>query len=90
MRTVMYKGQRLTLREAAHVTHHPYARLRWWLDNGWTEEQALETPWCGRSAERMGETRFAQAIARYLAQHPDEAQDYQERERGRGYREPTP
>jgi hypothetical protein len=82
MRTVMYKGQRLTLREAAHVTHQPYARLRWRLDNGWTEERALETPWCGQSAERMGETRFAQAIARYLAQHPDEAWDYQERGKG--------
>ena len=45
MRTVMYKGQRLTLREAARVTHQPYARLLWRLDNGWTEERALETPW---------------------------------------------
>ena len=82
MRTVMYKGQRLTLREATHVTHQPYARLRWRLDNGWTAEQALETPWYGRSAERMGETRFAQAIARYLAQHPDETQDDQARGKG--------
>ena len=82
MRTVMYKGQRLTLREAAHVTHHPYARLRWRLDNGWTEDRALETPRGGWSAERMGETKFAQAIARYLAQHPAEARDSHERGKG--------